>query len=176
MSPETIKLIESFEGVIGAVLGVAVTLILTFVLKNSGKLTIFPTENIIHYYNQDTYGQNKDCKIEIAKFTSFDIVLDFYNGSEVPKVFRNLKIAFYKDKTLLHEDVLEDKTSERSTAYGRTMEEFTVLNFQPKTMTQVSMHYGTYGEITDKIKSYNAFKITMSNQRNKRKTVFVYKK
>lgn len=104
MKSEIIDLIQNFEGVIGAILGVVVTLIMSHILKNSGKLIIYPSDLKVEYKKEDQYGAYEvSCGLEEAKYVTFDIDFDLYNSSEIPNVFRDLKFTFYENNLLLHE-------------------------------------------------------------------------
>ena len=99
-----ICIIKEFEGIIGAILGSAFTLIITDILKKIGKLKINLNDFEERYwYNSkdDRYEPTTSKKyctsIEGFRF-KFDI--DVYNSSELPKIMRDLKISIYKKNIL----------------------------------------------------------------------------
>ncbi|MDM5335731.1 hypothetical protein QUF84_00270 [Fictibacillus enclensis] len=55
---EFIKLVQSFEGIIGAVLGVVATLIVTHILKNTGKISSRVTNVKTEYFSYATGFEN----------------------------------------------------------------------------------------------------------------------
>ncbi|MCI5521922.1 MAG: hypothetical protein MR411_04900 [Tenericutes bacterium] len=129
-------IIKEFEGIIGAILGSAFTLIITDILKKIGKLKIYLNnfEGRYWYNSKDnryepTTSKKYGTSIESFRF-KFDI--DVYNSSELPKIMRDLKISIYKNKKFLKEVNVNDEETRRVVCRCITVDKTTIFNIPGK--------------------------------------------
>ena len=86
-----IKIIKEFEGIIGAILGSVVTLVVTDILKRKGKLNIYLMEFKGKYWYKDKDYGDTTTKRKGAVIDSyrFNFVIDVY------KIIRSLAKDFF---------------------------------------------------------------------------------
>ena len=100
-----VNFIKDYEGIFGAILGSAITLIITDILRKKGKIKFYLMNYNGEYWYESKekyYGPTKDKEYgqDIESYR-FQFTLDIYNTSELPKIMRDLKIKVYKDKKFL---------------------------------------------------------------------------
>jgi prolyl-tRNA synthetase len=147
-----IKLVETFEGIIGAVAGVVFTLIITHILKNAGKVTsqisVVTTKFDKHNRTNGIIGPVET--LEDADHASINFTVDFFNNSESHKALNNLSINLLdEDKSLLQSIVPYDMDTRRSTNYSVSYDEISHLNIGPKELIKKELTFGFHsGNIT----------------------------
>ncbi len=167
MLSDMIFFLKNFEGIIGALLGVIVTLVLTNLLRHLGKLYIYATEIKTEFTRLDGYGCMKDCDILEAQYATFDLDVEIYNNSEVPKALRDFAFRFYCDKELLLEETPDDNRTARSNGHWLIRDGFYIYNLNPKTISRLSFHLSLGEEDTSKIKKFNKIVISCKNHKHK---------
>jgi hypothetical protein len=150
---EVLKLIESFEGIIGAVAGVVFTLIITHILKNAGKVTSQISDVTTQFYNYHRSNGNSGLveTLEEADHASICLTVDFFNNSESHKALNNLSINLLdEDKSLLQNIVPNDMATRKPTNYGSvSYDEINHLNIGPKELIKKELTFGFHsGNIT----------------------------
>ncbi|MGM0806503.1 MAG: hypothetical protein ACQET8_17315 [Bacillota bacterium] len=149
---EGIKLIESFEGIIGAVAGVIFTLIITHILKNSGRVTSRVSKIKTHYsnYNETNGSIGVVETLEKADHASVKFTVDFFNNSETHRALNKFKLIFIDENNkILFELIPEDESTMETKGYGATWEEIEHLNIGPKELIKKELHFGFHsGDIT----------------------------
>lgn len=121
--------ISDFEGIIGAVLGVIVTLVTTHLLRFYGQVNIEINDVSVHYFKKDEYNENIHCDEEEAEDIKIIFDVYFYNNSDVPKSLKCLSIQFCNSKKeKLYGTTLHDIKSD---------DELEIMNFQPKILTSM---------------------------------------
>lgn len=127
-----ISIIEDFEGVIGALLGVIITVLLNEYLKYKGKLIIYITDYIgtLVKYTMGVIDYNVD-NIEEALYYEFKFELQAHNESDCNRVLREIEIEFICKNEIITceaEVVKAVNLSEDYLNYGKIK----VLNVKPK--------------------------------------------
>ncbi|MBM0064948.1 hypothetical protein [Alkalicoccobacillus gibsonii] len=116
-------------------LGVLVTLVVTHILRNRGKVLVFSGRTRIRYFknvddNVLSYvgkRQVPTAKLNETIRVRLDIELEFFNSSDVLRGYRNVKLGFYHESThFLFERIL--------TTDGLNENRIKFLNLPPKTM------------------------------------------
>jgi hypothetical protein len=149
---EGIKLIESFEGIIGAVAGVIFTLVITHILKNSGRVTSRVSKIQTQYSNYNKTNGNIGVveSLKKADHASIKFTVDFYNNSETHKALNKFKLLFIDENNkILFDLVPEDESTMDTKSYGGNWEEIEHLNVGPKELIKKELRFGFHsGDIT----------------------------
>lgn len=137
-----LEVIKDFEGIIGAVLGFVSTLIVTDILRKKGILKIYLMEYEGIYYTNDK-GEIRPMEDEkdIIMFFSLKYKIQVYNRSDTPKIMRNFKVTFVKDKKMVYSLVPKNETTRVYTSYSSKVDEMEVSNIIPREI-QVLEHSG----------------------------------
>ncbi len=134
------NILKEYEGLIGALSGVIVTLILTHVLKNVGGLKIYAVNNDIEFIKNGKTNEGFHTK-EIAdkmsvNFLSVEFHLEIYNNSETARIFREIELCFYKGSEKVFSTRPEDKETEKRYQSGQSLRsEILNINVMPKQIT-----------------------------------------
>ncbi|OMP67045.1 hypothetical protein [Domibacillus epiphyticus] len=96
---QVLDIATKFNGVIGAVIGSMSTLIITHILKNTGRVYVNIAKAEKKYMRQEQ-GKQKYAVYDINQATESDFVIDveFYNSSEIFKSVKNFIVQFYDEK------------------------------------------------------------------------------
>jgi len=155
-----LEILGRFEGIIGALLGVALTFLLTEYLKRLGKLNFYITQKEVKFKvnRQDGYGQViiEDAEEkESANFFQIDVAIEIHNSSDTPNILRDVKLSFYDNQQCKLTVIPEDKTTERFVAASYRREEFRHTNIKPKEITSLFLVYYFNKEQVEVIKGCN---------------------
>jgi multimeric flavodoxin WrbA len=120
------------QGIIGALLGVIVSLVTTYWLKYSGQIKTSVDDWDIYYMYQDEYHNNgvKTKNLSQAETVGFKLEIFFYNSSEVHKSLKNIVLNFgddFKKEIITVVDLPPRKyvKKEVTKVYRKGIEEFT---------------------------------------------------
>lgn len=143
-----LEILNNFEGIIGAILGVVATMIVSFILKKIGKVYIKSRDYRIVKYSRDGYGapiETNDYALVDNIQISFNISL--FNSSDEPRGLQDIKVSFYESKKKSKFSIIpNDMATRKSTSYGSYTDELSVINLPPKTM----VYYVIEAYISDK--------------------------
>ena len=147
MDQATIDLIVKFLPVIAAVLGSVATLITTYLLRNSGILTVNVNSVTITRYGRDGMGGNQEKKtLEGVVNVDCSFEVDFYNSSETPKSLRALTIELLPRNTRKSYPLtiyMPRKVDNPTITYAPIMPvEIHILNFPSKEMLHHRLSVG----------------------------------
>ncbi|WP_054956489.1 hypothetical protein [Paenibacillus dakarensis] len=165
--------VEKFEGIIGALLGVMMTLILTEIFKKMGKLKFYKKSLDIGYEirERDSWGQEVNKNVDNkygANFFGIELTLEIYNSSDTPKILRDVKLAFYNGKHKKLSVDPEDKSTERYAAASMWRDKFGLINIKPKEIISVSLVYHCNDQDTlNQIKKSNKVYLESRDYKNK---------
>src|SRR5690606_12369937 len=94
------EILGKFDGIIGTLLGVALTMSLTEYLKRLGKLKFYITQKEVAFkvnrkndYNETILEVTNDKKV--ANFLQVDVLVEIYNSSDTPNILRDVKLSLY---------------------------------------------------------------------------------
>lgn len=133
MDNQTFQTCIALIGIIGTLLGTILGWILNSV-SNIGRLKFY-ISNLDEQYLDDNYK----CKLEEAIYYFFDVSLDIYNRSSIPKIMRNVKIQFYKGKSLIYEEVPDNTDTERFEAGAYHYDKIESINILPKMIFRINL-------------------------------------
>ena len=175
-----INFIKDFEGIFGAILGSASTLIITDILHKKGRLKFYLMDYNGEYWyesNENYYGPTKDKEYgqEIESYR-FQFTLDIYNTSELPKIMRDLKIEVYDNKKLLTSIPVNDEETRRVVSRCITVDQTTVFNFNGKETVNIILSAEIPKEFASQLNNKNIFlKLNYKNEKSKNKYFKIYK-
>jgi hypothetical protein len=145
-----IKLVETFEGIIGAVAGVVFTLIITHILKNLGQVTSNLYDVKPQFYNHHILSGNTGPvkSLEEADHATISFTIDFFNNSESHKAINNLSITLLDTiKNNLQTITPSDLNAKQPTNYGTmTYEEIDHFNIGPKELIKKELSFSFHSE------------------------------
>ena len=171
-----ILIIKEFEGIVGAILGSITTLIVSDMLKRKGKLKTYLVEWKGKY---ETFG-DVGCSLkgkESSDFYdyNFSYTLQLYNKSDTPKIMRNFKIKFYKGKDEVFSYVPDNEDTRRYSSHAYWIDKMEVLNVNPKEIEVLKQSGHINYEELDSIEESSKVELTYYDERDKRRTVILYK-
>lgn len=125
-----------FQGIIGALLGVITTFIMTQLIRKIGKTYFYFSEWKGNFYSTDNYGGYREVS-DITKTDSYyyKFKLQIYNNSEINKVFRDIKIVFHLQYNIV-ESIPNDVSKQSSSTGGTQKHELSFINVLPKQMLE----------------------------------------
>ncbi|KIL35156.1 hypothetical protein SD71_16145 [Cohnella kolymensis] len=134
------KILKDYEGIIGAVLGVAVTMIVTFILKKIGKVYITVDDFDIKNYRFDSGYPKGTVDYAEAEYVDISFEISFFNSSDEPRGFQDIKVVFYDSyRNVIFKKTPHDMRTTRNTSYGSTSDELKIINLPSKTMLQIGV-------------------------------------
>ena len=90
-----ISIIKEFEGIIGALLGVIITMLMNEYLKEKGNIKYYFDNLTINYKARGNYGNYMDVdKGEDYEGVEYRLDIQLYNTSESRKILRDIKLQF----------------------------------------------------------------------------------
>ncbi len=154
-------------------LGVIVTLIVTHILRNSGKIKMFLVHQKVKLEKEvvSNIGDTRYDEVDKseAKYCNIEVVLEIYNGSEVSKIFRDIKICFYRNKELQYSITPDDKATKVSGQYWTTYDEALNINVPAKQISVLELRkYIRFEDSIDKLKNSDSIYIEMRNHNSKK--------
>jgi len=165
---ELIELIKSFEGIIGAVLGSVITLIVTHILKKSGRITSHISEVEYTFSNlENGFGKAVET-VELADHASVELHIDFFNNSESYKSINDLMVSLYDDNNQkIYEVIPKDVDTRRATSFGSTSDPLEYLNVSPGELVKKKLSFGFHSSNIELLKITKEIRFTYSIQKNK---------
>ncbi|MCM3257084.1 hypothetical protein M3664_04715 [Paenibacillus lautus] len=167
-----LSVVEKFEGIIGALLGVMMTLILTEVFKRIGNIKFYTKflDVVYEVRDVDSWGQttNRKAVKDEANFLRVELTLEVYNSSDTPKILRDVNLVFYNGKRKILSVEPEDKSTERFAAASFHRDKFGFTNIKPKEIISINLVYNCYDQkILDQIKRSNKVYLESRDYKNK---------
>lgn len=132
-------IIEKFEGIIGALLGVIITMIMNEYLKSKGKIKFY-----FDNYKTRYMGRNEECcyaEVEVEEeyeTFEYDFNMQLLNTSENKKILRDIKLQF-QIQGIVFESTPKDKDTNRRYAGGYKSDEINIINLKPKEITDIKV-------------------------------------
>jgi hypothetical protein len=165
-----LEYILDFQGIIGALAGVFVTLVTTHFLKNSGKLRVSIEDKKIDYYGQNQIGAiGMIPEIEKADYMIISFVIVVYNPSEVQKHIDKITFELIGSKNeILVETDLIDLSTAKATQHRTTYSQFKHINCEAKHLKRLSVST-TLDLKQEAMKNYKYMRMTFRNKRGKKK-------
>lgn len=171
-----IQILQEYDGIIGAILGVIATLITTDWLNRKGKLNIYVMNWKDKYETYEDVGCFKGGK-ERTDFYGYEseVILEVYNGSNTQKIMRNVKTNFYKDDVEKYKATPKNEDSRRKTESGWiTRDSVEVVNFKPKEVIKLKLSNYIYEDKLNEIEKCNKVYLTYIDEKNKTRKILLY--
>ncbi|CAB1253220.1 conserved hypothetical protein [Clostridiaceae bacterium BL-3] len=174
---------ESKSVLIPIATSIITTIATTFIIdykKRFGKIKIF-TKN----WECTTSAENEVGETTYVKANSLNVKdiyiiykLEIYNGSEINKIMRDIKIEFFKKSFLKNRNILTtiplDEDTKTKKSVFHELSEANVINIKPKECIEKIFHF-TFNSNSDvkKLKNTNRIYISYINERNKKEMQFI---
>ncbi|GIN89868.1 hypothetical protein J22TS1_09190 [Siminovitchia terrae] len=160
-----------FQGIIGTLLGVALTLFTTHLLKNSGKVNFEVLDEKLIYYNHDKYGREliqEDTSDGELNYFKVSFIVNLYNDSETPKPIKNilLELVDEQNKTI-DTVVLKDEETRQFISHSYYYDELHYLNIMPKQLVRKELFYSTNLKDRENFRFVKTVNLTYQNERGK---------
>ncbi|MCY8856472.1 hypothetical protein [Bacillus atrophaeus] len=150
------EIISDFEGIIGALLGVIVTLILTHILKHFGAIKFYIVGFEINFISDnDDWGTNINSSKNEAMQAEIQSQIEIYNGAEIPKVLREIEFCFYKNTNLIVSVTPDDKATEEYAKFGYYRDMLFNINLPSKQIIDINLIKFLNEEETKQVKKCN---------------------
>ncbi|MGP3749736.1 hypothetical protein ACTWKA_22055 [Bacillus sp. 3A_MP1] len=150
------EIISDFEGIIGALLGVIVTLILTHILKHFGAIKFYIVGFEINFRSDnDGWGTNINSSKNEATQAEIQSQIEIYNGAEIPKVLREIKFCFYKNTNLIVSVAPDDKATEEYDKFSYYRDMLFNINLPSKQIIDINLIKLLNEEETKQVKKCN---------------------
>lgn len=173
-----LEILGKYDGIIGTLLGVALTMSLTEYLKRLGKLIFFITQKEVTFKVErkneylETIFEVTDDKGE-ADFLLVDVLIEIYNSSGTPNILRDVKLSLYDNNQCKLSVTPEDKTTEKYTAMAYYREEFRHINIKPKEIIAIHLVYSFNKEQVEEIKDCNKLFLESRDSDGKKHKVLI---
>ena len=129
-----------------------------------------------NYYTNDM-GTVRPIERESDKIHHYSISykIQVYNKSDTPKIMRDFKVMFFKDKKVVYSLVPKNEATRRYASHSYILDEMEVSNVTPREV-QVLEHSGAImGEISEKIEGTTKIELLYYDEKNKKRRVPLYK-
>ncbi|MDU4889785.1 MAG: hypothetical protein E6344_07345 [Clostridium sp.] len=134
-----ISFIKEFEGIIGALLGVIITMLMNEYLKSKGKIKYYFDNFVIRYMATDNEGCYGSVEKEAAyESIEYEFNMQIYNTSESKKILREIKIQFISDELEI-ETTPKDSSTSRKYGGGYVCDSINIININPKEILEISI-------------------------------------
>lgn len=173
-----ITIIKEFDGIIGAILGSVITLIVTYILKSKGKLKIYLMSGEgKFYYNVDGYFETfRESKEDMLCYYMYEFELNICNNSDSFKFIRDMKLIVSNGDKFIFEDKINDEGTRVYSQNISHTESARLYNIAPKIALPLKLSFSLPADeykklnIKDKVK----FEISYIDDKNKRKKIKLY--
>jgi len=168
-----IEFLKEFQGILGAVLGVVVTLTTSEFLRRIGRRRMYIRSNRIEFLKRENnFGEIRDTptdKFEEVSLFSYEISVAIYNSSDIYFSLFDLQLEFQMENgnVFFHYPYDSDKTK-FSTSWVHEL--FSSIDIEPKKLKIINMigwiHKEQLGELTQSGVLKKAF-LVAKNHKNK---------
>ena len=128
-----LEYLREFQGIIGALAGVVVTLIVSHFIKNSGTVKIHSQGLKYTSYTDDSNGLDSIGRTLGGRYIAFELqgVILFENTSESTKAIHNIRLEFLTNNNTKEQEI-QDSSTIKKVAGGISFDTITHLNILPK--------------------------------------------
>ena len=138
---ELVKLIIELQGIVGALLGVISTLVVTEIVKNKGKIKFYLQKSDFKMYMTDSYGGQTETNLyDDVESSTIAIEMDIFNSSYTPRPLREIRVKFYdsEGKLLLETKAFDESTRRVSAGMVRS-DIIEIINVGAKEMLHIKI-------------------------------------
>jgi hypothetical protein len=171
-----ILIIKEFEGILGTILGSITTLIVSDLLRKKGKLKTYLIEWQGKYETFRDVGCSRLGKEDSDFYDySFSYTLQVYNKSDTPKIMRNFKVKFYKEKREMFSFIPNDEATRKFSSHAYYVDRMEVINIKPKEIQVLKQSgYINYEELNS-IEESSKVELIYYDEKDKKRTIMLYK-
>lgn len=169
---KAIEYIAQFEGIIGALLGVIVTFMMTYVLKKIGKIHVSSSNHTLSFLEVENdgshyYVDSKETSKKIDEYSSgkYEFDLTFFNSTDESKGIKDITVVFVQKSNIKY--VPRDRDTRRFAAGASWTDEIKLVNLPIREMKQYPIEI--FIEKESLVDVYNCKKILLlaKDHRNK---------
>ena len=172
-----LSILKEFEGIIGAVLGSAVTLVVTDILRHKGKLKIYVPSFELKLDFEDYFSVKKNSEREIRGIT-IRYKIQIYNGSDICKIMRDFKIRFCNGKNVLFTQIPRDEATRHFIGHISFTDYMEVANIAPHEIAVIDQSYYLHKTDADfeKMNLVNSIVLEFMDEKDKKHSVMLQTK
>lgn len=160
--------LTQFEGIIGALLGVIVTMLMGYLLKKMGKIRMSSSNHWLSVLESEEDGTHyyiiaNEAKKKINEYSSglYEFDLTVFNSSDEPKGLKDITICFVgPNKSNIVKKVPRDEATRRISAGAIRTDEVKILNLPVKEM--INYHLLVYIEREDLMHIHNCKEVILT--------------
>jgi hypothetical protein len=169
---ELLQILNSFQGIIGAILGSVTTLVVTDILKKKGHLKSY----LISYDDNFQSFQDVCCSLDGKKEEDIyayhaGYTIQIYNKSDTPKIMRDFKLIFKENKKERHSLIPHD---EETRSYSRPFsypEKMEVVNIAPKEIQVLKQSICVIYDMLDRIEGANKVELQYKDEKDRKRKI-----
>ena len=170
-----VELLIEFQGIVGAILGVVVTLITTDIIRRFGKIDIHMSKYKMEFLkrNSNEYGNVKDEVVnnfgDVDLF-NYSFELAIYNSSDINKSLFDVKIEFVDADNKVYAEIPYNQDKTQFTGHSWKHEEIDTIDLEPKRLKLIRLNGWIHREkLVDLTTTTNISKVyfVARNQKNK---------
>ncbi|OMD74169.1 MULTISPECIES: hypothetical protein [Paenibacillus] len=168
---DVLKILEKFEGIIGALLGVMLTLIMTEILKKTGKFIFYVSKNeVVFQKRKNPLFSDYDTVSDISDSDQIKInlVLEIFNSSDTPKVLRKGVFSFYENNSLILSLEPKDNSTARSNGHWTIRDGFINANVKNKEIITIDLSNVLTKEQTETVRRCTKVFFEIKDSKNKK--------
>jgi len=125
-------IIKSYEGIIGALLGVIVTTILNEYIKSKGRLNFYSRNYENRFMKTGDYGHYTETDdIDNSERFEYEFEMQLYNSADINKIIRQIEIEFICKNGIITTKAYDESTR-RLASSAIIKDELKVINIKPK--------------------------------------------
>ena len=174
---ETLTVLNEFQGIIGAILGSVITMIVTDVLKKRGRLKIY----LISY--EDKFQTFKDVGCSTGNkrdedFYGYSIkyTIQVYNKSDTPKIMRDFKLVFIKKTKEIYTIVPSDEETRRYSSHSTQIDTMEISNIAPKEIQSLNQSTYIMNDMLDRLENTDKVELHYRDEKSKKRKIILSKK
>lgn len=152
-------------------------MVATDILRKRGKLKIYLSKYDAKFETFKDVGCSMGGKRD-EDFYGYDMkyTIQVYNKSDTPKIMRDFRVIFFKDKKEVYSLVPSDEGTRRYTAHVSRVDEMEISNIAPKEIQVLDQTvYIMYDEL-DRIEGVNKVELQYKDEKDKNKKYVLSKK
>lgn len=168
--------IVQFEGIIGALSGVIVTFLMTYVLRKIGKIHVSSSNHTLSFLEIENdgshyYVDSNETTKEIDEYSSgkYEFDLTFFNSTDESKGITDLTIVFVgKNNKVVNTSIPHDGSTRRFAAGANWTDEIKLVNLPIREMKQYPVEIVINKENLNDVYSCKKILLFAKDHRNKK--------
>ena len=165
------EILKEYDGIIGTVIGVVVTFVVTNIMHKRGKIKTYITSVASHLdtYRDVSCGQKGKTEDDIYGY-GLKYCFQLYNAYEYPKVIREFSVEFYTGSNLIMKITPRDEETRIVNHAISHAEKATIANIPAHEIMEFrqSVYVGNWEENFEKLDGITKIKLAYYDEDNKR--------